>query len=72
MQTDWSTFEACFLTKVYENWMYDYWNKNTSNDNFHFSVSVIELEFKTIGFLGHHFFIVFIRKLTQMLILTLF
>ena len=39
---------------------------------FQFSVSVIELEFQPIGFLARHFFITFIRTLTQMLILTLF
>ena len=40
-----------------------------SDDIFHFSVSVIELELQPIGFLGCHFFIPFIRKLTQMPIL---
>ena len=47
--------------------MHDY---NASNDSFHFSVSVIQLELT--GFLACHFFVIFIRKLTQMLILTLF
>ena len=58
--------------KVHINWMHDYRNENTSNEIFPYSVSVIELEFQPIGFLGSHFFITFIRKLTQMLILTLF
>ena len=35
-------------------------------------LSVIELEFQMTGFLTCHFFIPFIRKLTQMLIETLF
>ena len=40
---------------------------------FHFSVSVIELEFQhVIGFHAQHFFFPFIRKLTQMHILTVF
>ena len=46
--------------------------KNTSNDIFHFSVSVVELQFQPIDFLACHFFINYIQKLTQMLILTLF
>ena len=60
------------MTKVHEIKMHDYLNENESNDIFHFSVSVIELEFQPIGFLLGHFFVTFIRKLTQMLILTLF
>ena len=51
--------------------MHDYWNENTSNDTFYFSVSVVELEFQPIGFLASHFFITFIRKWTQEPILTL-
>ena len=51
--------------------MRDY-SSEMSNDIFQFSVSIIELEFQPIGFLTHDFFITFIRKLTQMLILTLF
>ena len=39
---------------------------------FVFSVSVAELEFQQISFLAYHIFIAFIRKLTQMFILTLF
>ena len=39
---------------------------------FHFSVSIVELEFPPINFLACHFFTTFIRKLLQMLILTLF
>ena len=39
---------------------------------FLFSVSVVELEFQQISFLIYHFFIPFIRKWTQVLILTLF
>ena len=46
--------------------------KNTSNDISHFSISVTELEFQSIGCLASHFLITFIRKLTQMPILTLF
>ena len=65
------TLEAYFLTKVHEIWMHDYENEKASNI-FHFSVSVIKLEFQPIGFLACHFFITFIRKLTQMLISTLF
>ena len=61
-------FETYFLTKVHKNWMHDYWNENTSNDIFHFSISFKELKFQPIGFLARHFF----WKLTQMLILTLF
>ena len=52
--------------------MHNYWNENTWNDTFHFSVSVVELEFQQIGFLAYHFFLPFIRKLTQVFILTLF
>ena len=58
--------------KVHEIWMHDYWNENTSNDIFPFSVSVIEIKFQPIGFLACHFFFTFIQKLTKMLILTLF
>ena len=61
-----------FLTKVHEIWMHDYWSENTSNDIFHFSITVIELEFQRKGTFECKFFITFIRKLTQMLILTLF
>ena len=61
-----------FLTKVRKIWIHNYWNENTHNDTFHFSVSVVELEFQQISFLTYHFFITFIWKLTQMLILTLF
>ena len=55
MPTDWSqtflyAFEAYFLPKVHENWMNVYWSENTSNDIFHFSVSVIELEFSADRF----------------------
>ena len=57
---------------MYANWMRVYWSENASNDIFHFSVSIIELEFQPIGFLAWHFFVTFIRKLTQTLILTLF
>ena len=60
------------MAKVREIWMHDYWNKNMPNDFFHFSVSGTKLEFQQIGFLMCHFFITFIQKLTQMLILTLF
>ena len=44
--------------EMHENWMLDYWNENTSNDIFHFSVNVIELEFQPIGFLAifHYFY----------------
>ena len=52
--------------------MNDYSNENTSIDVFHFSVSVTELSFNRQVFLACQFFIIFIRKLTQMLILTLF
>ena len=52
--------------------MYDNRNENTANDAFHFSVSIVELEFQQIGFLAYHFFTPFIRKLTQVLTLTLF
>ena len=60
MRTVWNktflcTFEAYFLMKVQENWMHDYWNENTSNDIFHFSVSAIELMFQSIDFLMHQF-----------------
>ena len=61
-----------FLTKVPEIWMRDYWSENTSNNVFHCSVSVIEFEFQLIGFLASCFFVTFIRKLTQMRILTVF
>ena len=44
------TFEAYFLMKIYEIWMRDYRNENTSNDIFKFSVCVIELELQPIGF----------------------
>ena len=52
--------------------MYNYWNENTSNNIFHFPVSIIELEFQPIGFMTCNFFVTFIGKLTQTLILTLF
>ena len=66
--TDWSktflcTFEAYFLTKVHENRMRDYWSEITSDDIFHFSVSVIELEFRPIGFLTCHLFRHFYPKI---------
>ena len=51
--------------------MHYYRDESTPNDIFHFSVSVIELEFHKIGFLTRHFLITFIRKLTKMFILTL-
>ena len=66
------TFVAYFLTKVHENWMHDYGSENTTNDVFYFSVSAIELEFQPIDFLACHFFITFIRRLTQMFSLILF
>ena len=50
--------------------MHDYYNENTYNDTFHFSVSAVELEFKQISFLAYHFVMTFIRKLTEVLILT--
>ena len=64
MNTDWirltNELLKHFLTKVNANWMHDYWSKNTSNDIFHTSVSVIELEFQPIGFsrlpLFYHFY----------------
>ena len=65
-------FHRQYATKVHKIWMHDYSNENTSNDAFHFSLSVAELEFQQISFLAYHFFITFIRKLTQVLILTLF
>ena len=43
-----------------------------SNDIFQFSDSDIELEFQPLDILACSFFVTFIRKLTQMLILTLF
>ena len=52
--------------------MHDYRNENVSIDTFNFSVSVIELVFQPIGFLAFRFSIIFIRKLIQTLILTLF
>ena len=61
-----------FLTKVNKICKHDYSSRNMSNDTFPFSVSVIELEFQQIGFLARYFFISFIRKLTQILILVLF
>ena len=74
---DWSkffkhTFETYFLMKVHKAWMRNHWSENPSNYIYQFSESVIELEFQPIGFLGRHFFITFVRKLTQMLILTVF
>ena len=39
---------------------------------FQFFVNIIELELQPIGFRARHFFITFIRKLTQMLILSQF
>ena len=65
----WSIF---FFTKANEICKLDYSNKNMLNNVFHFSVSITELEFQLIGFLAYHFFITFIQKLIQMLILTLF
>ena len=35
--------------------MHDYWSENASNDSFHFSVSVIELEFKPGAVPASHF-----------------
>ena len=61
-----------FLTKVNEICRHCYLSKNMSNDAFYFSVIITELEFDVIGFLACHFFIFFIRKLIQMLTLTLF
>ena len=52
--------------------MHDYWNVNTSNDIFHFCVSVTEFEFQPIGFISCHFFTSFIQNLMQMLIFSLF
>ena len=57
---------------MHEIWMHDYPSENTSHDISNFSTSVIELEFQSISFLTRHFFITFIGKLIQMLILTLF
>ena len=47
----------------FEIWMHDYWNKSTSNNIFHFSVSVIELKFQLIGFLGCPLFLHFYPKI---------
>ena len=66
------TFKACFFTKVHKICNSDYSNENTSNGPFHFSGTAVVLEFLQISFLAYHFFITFIRKLTQVLILTLF
>ena len=67
-------FWSLFFDNCAFNW-WCYWNKNASNDIFFFfffSVSVMEFESQPTGFLAHHFFIIFIQKLTQMLTLTLF
>ena len=67
-----AVLKLIFLTKANEVWRRDYSSKNASNDAFHFSASIIEFEFQPIGFLVCHFFITFIGKLTEMLILALF
>ena len=59
-----------FLTKMHKIWIHDYWNKNASNGTFHFSVSY-RTQFHRINSLAYHFFVIFIRKLSQVLVLTL-
>ena len=46
------------MTKLHEIWMHEYWNENASNDSFHFSVSVAEVESQRIGLspLFYHFY----------------
>ena len=52
-----TVLKLIFLAKMNENWVRDCWSENTSNDTFHFSVNVIELQFQPTCFLACYFFV---------------